>query len=333
MTAGPATSRLQDNFLAGIGGGLVAIVTAGYVCKWAGVSQETTTGVLALAGAAPPAVGLRIKSRRRDQNVDIARIQRGELRRPVGLVVMLLAAVILLLDSAFGSMMSGISSVLQHLVSAGKIEMGTARVLAPVVGVLPVILGMCVFIVASYASHYFAKRAYLWTAAAVGCASAGRELVLLAFSSSGPVKSFVTDTYGSLGRLLAATVVSNLGFLVICLVGVWLGRRYHDEFLAKKLARMERTAAREAAKQQSTPQSQPTAMAASAQDSSSSAPQISEPKLATLVGRPNDSPSAPDIHPTRDHFREIEKLAHLRDKGALTEEEFQAKKTEILCRI
>jgi hypothetical protein len=51
-----------------------------------------------------------------------------------------------------------------------------------------------------------------------------------------------------------------------------------------------------------------------------------------LVG-PNDLPSAPDNHRTSDPIKQIEKLAHLRDAGALTEEEFQAKKTEILCRI
>jgi hypothetical protein len=32
-------------------------------------------------------------------------------------------------------------------------------------------------------------------------------------------------------------------------------------------------------------------------------------------------------------MEQIEKLARLRDMGALTEEEFQAKKTEILVRI
>lgn len=332
MTTVPQALRLQDNSLLGIGAGLVAIVAAGYVCRWAGLPQETTTGVLALAGAVPPAVGLRIKSRRRDTNADIARIQRGDLRRPVGLVVMLLAAAIVLLDTALGAVMAGISSVVNHLLSAGKIGTSTAEVLGSLAGIFPIILGMCLFLVASYASHYFAKRPYLWTAAAVGCALAVRELVLLAFRSSSAIKSFVRETVGSLGGLLALAVVANLGFLVICLVGAWFGRRYHDEFLAKKLARMEGNAARNAAKQhQSILQSQTTAMEASAQDSS--APQISAPKLVTLVGRPNDSPSAPDIHPTRDRCGEIEKLAHLRDAGALTEEEFQAKKTEILCRI
>ena len=85
--------------------------------------------MLALAGAVPPAASLRIKSRRRDTNADIARIQRGELRRPVGLVVMLLAAAILLIDSAVGLMVSGISSVVKHLVKTGEIGINTAEVL------------------------------------------------------------------------------------------------------------------------------------------------------------------------------------------------------------
>jgi Short C-terminal domain len=77
--------------------------------------------------------------------------------------------------------------------------------------------------------------------------------------------------------------------------------------------------------------SQTTQTQASAQDSST--PQNSAPKLVTLVSRPDDLPSAPDGHRTSDPIKQIEKLAHLRDTGALTEEEFQAKKTEILSRI
>jgi hypothetical protein len=111
-----------------------------------------------------------------------------------------------------------------------------------------------------------------------------------------------------------------------------LGRRYHDEFLAKSLARMQAKVEREAAKQhQSTLQSETTATQASAQDSN--APLNSAPKLVTLVSQPNDLPSAPDNPRTSDPIKQIEKLARLRDAGALTEEEFQAKKTEILCRI
>jgi Short C-terminal domain len=327
MTTGPAALRLQDNSLLGISAGVVAAVAAGSVCKWAGLPDPATTSVTVLALGVPPAVELRIKSRRRDTNVDIARIQRGELRRPVGLVVILLAAAIVLLDSAPGIMIWGISPVLSRL------EDNTAKVVGgPLLGTTPVIVGMCLFLVASYASHYFATRPYLWTAIAVGCALAVRELVVLAMWSVSSFKSFVRETYGSLAGILVAEVLAYLGgLLFICMVGAWLGRRYHDAFLAKRLARMEGKAAREAANQhQSTPQSQTTPTQASAQDSN--ALQNSAPKLMNLVG-PNDLPSAPDNHRTSDPIKQIEKLAHLRDAGALTEEEFQAKKTEILCRI
>jgi hypothetical protein len=90
MTTEPAALGLQDTSLLGIGSGLVAAVAAGSVCKWAGLPDPATTSVTVLAMGVPPAVELKMKSRRRDTNVDIARLQRGELRRPVGLVVMLL---------------------------------------------------------------------------------------------------------------------------------------------------------------------------------------------------------------------------------------------------
>jgi hypothetical protein len=333
MTTGPAASRLQDNSLLGLGGGLVAIVAAGYVCKWAGFSQEMTTGVLASAMAVPPAVQLQIKSRRRNTNVDIARIQRGELRRPVGLVVMLLAAAIVVLNEGSATIVAGIAIVQNHLVSVGKIDTSTAKmVTTPLMGIYPIILGMCLFLVASYASHYFAKRPYLWTATAVGCALAVEELVGLGVLSARMFKTAVKQMGGSLAGVLVEFAGYYLGILLICMVGAWLGRRYHDAFLAKKLAHMEGKAARKAANQhQSTPQSQTTPTQASAQDSN--APQNSAPKLMTLVSRPDDLPSAPDSHRTSDPIKQIEKLARLRDAGALTAEEFQAKKTEILCRI
>jgi hypothetical protein len=220
-----------------------------------------------------------------------------------------------------------IPAVLQQLTRAGENEISTAKVVAAsLVGTVPVIFGMCLFLVSSYASHYFAKRPYLWTTTAVGCALAIRELVVLMF------KSALRQIDPSLAHWLLIEVVGYLlCVLFICMVGVWLGRRYHDEFIAKKLARMEGKAAREAAKQhQSTPQGQTTATQASAQDSS--APQNSALQLVTLISRPDDLPSASENHQTSP-IKQIEKLAHLRDTGALTEEEFQAKKTEILYRI
>ncbi len=325
MTTESDAPRLQDNSLLAIGAGVVAAVATGSVCKWAGLPDPATTSVTVLALGVPPAVELKINSRRRDTNVDIVHLQRGELRRPVGLVVMLLAAAIVLLDSAPGIITLGIA--LMRLV-----DKFPKVVLAPLLGSLPVIMGMCLFLVASYASHYFATRPYLWTATAVGCAFAVRELVVLAMWSVSSFKSTVSETYGSLTGILVAEVVAYLGgLLFICMVGAWLGRRYHDAFLAKRLARMEGNAASEAADQhQSTRQNQTTPTQAWAQDSN--APQYSAPKLVTLVSQPNDH-SKPDHHRTLDPLKQIEKLAHLRDTGALTEDEFQAKKSELLSRI
>jgi hypothetical protein len=73
-------------------------------------------------------------------------------------------------------------------------------------------------------------------------------------------------------------------------------------------------------------------MQASAPDFS--APQDLVPVAVNVARQPNGAPPSPPHNlPTRDPFEQIEKLAQLRDTGALTEEEFQAKKTEILGRI
>jgi hypothetical protein len=350
MTTGSAVSRLQDNSLLGLGANLVAVLVAGFLCHLAKFDQYETSGVIALAMGVPAAVELQIRSRRRDKNVDIARIERGELRRPVALVVMLLSAAIFLLDTAGGGIIEGIGWALGHLVDAGKIDESTAKFMAAgAFGVMPpVILGVCVFLVAFYASHYFAKRPYLWTATAVGCALAIRELVLLGLRSTGELNGLI-QLAGSFTGVLVIAVIAYLGILFISFIGVWFGRRYHNEFLAKKLERMEAKAAKQATKQgQSTLQSQTTATQSSAQDSN--APPTSAPKLVTLVNAPKDLPAAPgdnqtsasepkDLpsalgdHQTSDPLKQIETLARLRDSGALTEEEFQAKKTEILCRI
>lgn len=309
MTTGSTASRLQNDSLVGIGAGVIAILIAGSMCSWAKLDQQETTSVMALAIAVPPAVELKIKKRRRDTTIDVARIQRGELRRPVGLMVMLLGAAIVLIDSAVGAAMGSTQSVLEGLGKQGKISDDTkALVVTSSTSFLLMAWGICLFLVACYASQYFATRPYLWTAIAVGWALAIRVAIVLALQSTSAVQAFVTDL-GALSDLLVDVVLANLGYLFICLAGVWLGRRYHDAFLAKTLARMEGKVAEEAPDQHSAP------------------------LAATLISPPSDPSSALNNHPTTDHFKEIEKLARLHDKGVLTQEEFQAKKSEILDRI
>lgn len=322
MTTTLAASPRQDDSLLGAGAALIAVVAAVIICRLTGeqeVVKYVVPLVITLGLGIPSAVLLRIKSLRRDPNLDMARIERGELRRPVVLVVMLLSAAIFLLDSAIGAADGEIGDIAKQLVRTHVLTRDTALLVdGTVVTIFSMILGMCLFVVAFYASHYFAKRPYLWTATAIGCALTIRELLLLVLRSA---------LGGVFTTMVALEVLIYLGFLVISMVAVWFGRRYHDAFLAKKLARIAGKAARQrhSASQDHTPPTQdPVQESIAAQEPAT--------KFATLVGTGDES-SAPDQHRTSDPVKQIERLWNLRDTGALTEDEFQAKKAELLCRI
>jgi hypothetical protein len=239
MTTEPAISRFDDRSPLGLIAVLGATVVAGSLCAWAGLEPHVTSSVTAFAGALPAAIALHMKGRRRDINRDTARVRDGDLRRPVGLVVVLLAAAVLLLDTAVGAMAGGIQGRIGDLIRAGIVETSTAQVVASLLtSFLFMLLGICLFLVASYASHYLGKYPYLWTAGAVGCALVVRVLAVRV-----SWESMLKSAMGvSIGMFLLGTIVFYLGVLVVCMAGAWFGRRHHDEFLATKLARMERKA-------------------------------------------------------------------------------------------
>jgi hypothetical protein len=109
-------------------------------------------------------------------------------------------------------------------------------------------------------------------------------------------------------------VVGWVILVVACEAGAWAwyGRRHHDQFLAKKLVRIQHKASREPAtgqKSTTVTQTSPTDLPAA----NATAPQQLSPK------------SGPD-----DLLEQPKKLGDLRDTGVLTEEEFQRMKAEIL---
>jgi len=59
-------------------------------------------------------------------------------------------------------------------------------------------------------------------------------------------------------------------------------------------------------------------------------PPQERPHLGTLLGRPGRAGRAPA--PRRDVSEQLQKLAELRDEGVLSDEEFEAKKAELLAR-
>jgi hypothetical protein len=241
MTSEPTASRFRENSLLGISAGIIAVLLVGSLCSFAGFSQSITASVTALALTLPAAIELQIGRRRRDKKLDAARIRSGELRRPVGLVVLLFAGAIVLIDTAIGFILGATHDAARDLVDAGKIDMGTAgTLLGPLLVFVTMLGGISFFLLGSYTSHYLAKRPFLWTAAAMCCALAVRELVVVGFAESGnALRSVMSKLGGSLTSLMLAEVFGYFGVLIICVIGVWSGGRHHKEFLARKLARMD----------------------------------------------------------------------------------------------
>ena len=244
----------------------------GLLCTLVEAPPPVAGPLVAGAGALPAAIEYSLRGRRRNVTEDISRIRQGELRRPVSLVVKMLAAALLLVDSIigaiFGSVMVGIA-----------ISDGTAQMLGWFATLVAAVGGL---LVSSYASHYLGKRPYMGTAVAVGAVFVLRIIIILLVFGVDPILA-------GLDRMVEGFLI----LLVACEAGAWFGRRHHDKFLAKKLARIEHKASRK------TPPPVPAAQA---------------------------SPS-PDL------LDQLKKLADLKEAGVLTEEEFQTKKTAILSRI
>jgi hypothetical protein len=231
-TASGTTSRFDDKSLLGLGAGLIAALLTGALCSWAKLPESVTGSVTAIAVAVPAALDLHLKSRRRDQAADAERVRRGMLRRPVGLVVAVLAAAILLADTLMGMAVGAYVD----LVGRDVISSDLAAILGPVFSSLPAaVLGVGVFLSAGYASHYCGRHPYRWVAAAVGCCLLLRT-VIVSLWWEGPVAEMMGV---SLRTALWMAAVYHLGLFALAMSGVWYGRRHHNEFLARELARLE----------------------------------------------------------------------------------------------
>jgi hypothetical protein len=218
MTHQSAASRFEGYSLLAIGTGVAAAVGVGLVCHLLQLPQEVQGPLTGSAVGIPAAIDYHLKARRRDLREDIARIQRNDLRRPLGVVVAMFAAALLAIEQA--GMFSGLR--------------GAGFLLAFVLGLV------ADFFIASYASHYVGEHPYRWTTVAVVCACVAQLLRLI---PSGHVKIYGNLYWRGEAHIGASHLGLGLGWLVtlaVCSAGSWYGRRHHEKFLAKKLARMQR---------------------------------------------------------------------------------------------
>ena len=222
MTEQPAASRFDGHTFLALGTGVGAAVAVGFVCYSLQIPQPIQGSLTGGAVGIPAAIEYQLQGRRRNRWEEIARIQRKELRRPLGIVIPMFTGALLAFEQL-------------GIFSGG----GWGFWLAFSLGVLGD------FFMASYAAHYLGEHPYRWTVVTVVC-SYLTQLVLLSVSRNVKIYEHV---YGrGEAHLIATHVALGLGWLVtlgVCLAGAWQGRRHHDEFLAKKLARMQRMASRE----------------------------------------------------------------------------------------
>jgi hypothetical protein len=221
MTQDTAASRFEGHSLLAITAGVGAVVLVGVLCHLLPVLQPMQASLTGGAVGIPAAIDYYVQGRRRDRQEDIAHLQRDQLRRPVGPVVVMFAAALLAFEQV------GMFSNL------GGYGFGPVFMLATVAD----------FFIASYASHYLGEHPYRWTAVAVICSYVAQLLLLL----KGHVKIYGNVYWPGEAHLGASQVGLALGYLAtlgVCLAGAWYGRRHHEKFLAKKLARLQRAAAK-----------------------------------------------------------------------------------------
>ena len=171
-------------------------------------AKGTDTVLLVMAPAAA-ALGVSIcvsvdaARQRRAGRQSAVRSLDAPVTHPTRLVVMLLAATILLLDTVLG-VVAG--------VAAGRL--GVMMELATYF-----LLGGFLALAAFYAAHYLGTHPCRWTAAAVGCAFVGRQIITTLLVASLHINM-------SRAVLLEGQTATFLMYLIVCVSAAWISRRH-----------------------------------------------------------------------------------------------------------
>ncbi|BDY28949.1 SHOCT domain-containing protein [Mycolicibacterium mageritense] len=232
MTTSPkAASHFDERSLVGISTSASAAVAVGLICTYLDSPPEVTGTLVAAAGGLPAAIEYSLRTRQRDVVDDISSVKKGELQRPVGLLVVMHTATVLLIEAACALM-----PLPRGLSLAGMVMLSAS------------ICAVLAFLVASRVAHYLGEHPYRWTAVAVTAAYLIEAIIFLALNlafgdgnSGMPWSGWWRDvSFGFTYYLLA---------LVGSLAGAWYAGRRHATFLRRKLQRMERRAGHRADQQ------------------------------------------------------------------------------------
>ena len=209
-------SNRESNVLALVA--VFAAVAVGLICSFLAVSADVAGALVSATGAIPAGIGLYRSRKRRDPSADLRRLRQGELRRPVALVVVLLAVSLLAWDSLVGAIIGSAAAV-------------TGWVMLSWLGILLTYVGA--FVLALYAGHYLGSNPYaLGSIAVVGMLVARVAILMATLEALG---------LGDQTAYYLAWMLLHIGTWAAVLLGISVSRRRQERFIAEKAAKLEST--------------------------------------------------------------------------------------------
>lgn len=199
-------------------------VIVGVLSSVAGAPEPVQAALVATSAGIPAAVAYHRQKMRIDPQEDIARIRNGELKRPIGLVVTLFTLAIMLADSIVGAV---IGFIFGAAISGDPERAESAAALGTTLSIIGLLaMSAAAFAIASHASHYLGEKPYMWAGMAFAVNFIIRAIVITLLGV--PLGPFFLLFYGAI--------------LAAMFAGIKYGQRTHQQFLMRKLARMQQHA-------------------------------------------------------------------------------------------
>ncbi|MGW5109311.1 DUF2510 domain-containing protein [Nocardia sp. NPDC004123] len=218
---------LNEHSVYGLGASIACAIAIGYLAAAAHLPAPVQGTLVSTGLALPAAIHYQVRTRRRSPAADIADIrQQGWPQRPIGLVVALFVAALFFVDSIGGV-----------LISAGGTDNDPGATIV-IMAIVIALVGIGMAFVSARASHYLRDHPYLWTMAAVGLALVLRILILAVAWHA--LTADMGDNAPPFSSELLPLFLAYAVILSFCLAGAFCGRRRHDQFVAARLAKLEK---------------------------------------------------------------------------------------------
>lgn len=220
--------RFSDKTLLGVFASFVAAFAI-YGIGLLLTGNETVASVFAASAAGvPAAVEYRVQARRRDPNVDAARLAEGHLRRPIAPILVMFVAAVFLIDSVIGAVVGAFYGVMASM--GIDVGFGAIVIWLMVITVFSVLSAFA----AGLCANYLGAHPYRWVTVGVVLAAVIRVAMLIVVTGLNAVQFTIDVT------VVLSGVIGYVACLAVCLLGVKIGLRYRDKVIALELRRVQR---------------------------------------------------------------------------------------------